>query len=394
MKRMNFTDTTIDTLSPPTQGFTVIGDTVIKPLKLRLGRKGCTWVFRTAASYKTLGSFPMLSTDLARRAALAMMQGTALPTLPIQPIALTTPDTKNDTPTLEVAVKEYITTRQLKPTTARQMASSLATLGDYFTKPLNELTPDAFSDWFKTKLKDGKPTTAAMIGRYVRAVFKWSVVRYGLHDLPDPTLKVRTLTGEGFTTKAKNSRLTLDSLPRWWAHVGALPDDATRVLLRTYLLTGARKTELLELHHKDILIDPNGIVVVTLIDTKNGTDHTLRLGTWLSAQWVKLLTGKPKTGLVFAGQATRLRRQVEQIAKAMASDAVGIHDLRRSFASFAHEAGIDMPTLKACMNHAAAAGDVTTRHYLRVSPDAMARAWQTVEHWIIEQTTTPNNTEF
>jgi integrase len=384
MKRMNFTDAVIEAL-PHTASRQIVTDAVIRQLKLRIGARDKVWIFRTAATFKTIGQYPLIDTNTARAVALGLIQNTPLPCMPIQPLRLYTPEVETaPLPTLTTALGEYISTRKLAENTKKDMRARLSQLGSYYDRQLDELTPDAFGKWYTDKSREGKGTSAGATGRYLRALIRWAAVRYDAPSLIDPTMKIRALSGAGFDAKAKSTRLTLDSLPVWWRLVGALPDDATRVLLWSYLMLGARKNELLELHTKDVDIDSNGLVTLTLIDTKNGTDHTLRLGAWLSAQWRDYLAGKP-VGLVFAGQATRLRRQVEAIAKAMVSDGVGIHDLRRSFASFAHEAGLDMPTLKACMNHAATAGDVTTRHYLRISPDAMARAWQTVELWILSK---------
>jgi integrase len=149
-------------------------------------------------------------------------------------------------------------------------------------------------------------------------------------------------------------------------------------------MTGARKSELLELHSRDVAFTGDGVAVLTLHDTKNGSTHHLRLGLWLSTQWREWMRDRPD-GMVFAGQAQRLRKHVEWMQDSMGADGVTLHDLRRSFASFAHDAGIDMTTLKALMNHAPAAGDVTTRHYLRISPDAMAKAWQQIEQFLLSK---------
>lgn len=357
-------------------GRRIYNDSVIKPLKVVVTRRGATWVYRRGTEYKTLGSFPLIDTATARQASLGLMQGTVLPTLPIQPVELK-PRQQVQLPTLTDALNDYTTTRRLKPLTVKDMQARIASLGRLASMTLDKLTPDVFGEWYTDKVAQGHATSAAAVGRYVRAVFKWSAVRYDIPTLADPTAKIRALTGDGFHAKAKTTRLTVETLPLWWASVKALDHAPTRILLMTYLLTGARKSELLELHTSNVTDTPHGIVI-DLVDTKNGTDHRIYLGQWLSEQWRAVLPTEPR--LVFAGMTTRLTRAVAQIRERAA---VSVHDLRRSFTSFAHEAGCDLTTIKAMVNHSASSNDVTTRHYLTVSPDTMAKAWQTVETWTL-----------
>lgn len=390
----NFTDAMIESLAHVKTGRRVINDAMIKPLKLVVTAKSKAWVFRDSRIYKTLGHYPLIDTTTARQAALALMQGTALPMLPLQPVALSASrddasESRNGLPTLSEAVAEYIETRQLAKTTRKQFTNMAKNMGTYEHSQLDKLTPDAFMEWHQEKTKAGKEAMAALNGRYIRALFKWAAVRYDRPDLTDPTAKVRALTGASFSTKAKDTRLTDATLGRWWQLVQASEPLAVRVLLWTYLMTGARKSELLEIHSKDISRSDDGRLCLQLNDTKNGTNHKLQLGQWLSQQWRDLLSesrndlSESRNGLIFAGQATRLRHTVERISAAMGADGVGVHDLRRSFTSFAHAAGVDMATLKALVNHAPAGGDVTTRHYLRVSPEAMKEAWQKVEGYLL-----------
>jgi integrase len=365
---------------------------IIKPLKLVITSGSKTWVYRDSRTYKTLGQYPLIDTTTARQAALGMMQGTALPMLPIQPIVLgkqddtTSGNACEPLATLAQAVAEYVESRKLADTTAKQFTGITRAMSEYAHSPIDQLTPDVFTQWHQEKVKAGRGAMAALNGRYIRALFRWAAVRYDRPDLTDPTIKVRALTGASFNTKAKDTRLTEATLGCWWQLVSACEPLAVRVLLITYLLTGARKSELLELHTRDVSRPDGGRVCLQLNDTKNGTTHRLQLGQWLSQQWDTLLMASPD-GLLFAGQAGRLRANVERISEKMGAAGVGLHDLRRSFTSFAHAAGVEMATLKALVNHTPTGGDVTTRHYLRVTPDAMRDAWQRVESYIIANAT-------
>lgn len=366
-KRIFLTDSVVEALPLSRGGVRTITDTIIRPLKLVVSGSSKTFTYRDSRTYKALGAYPVVDVAKARRIAFDMLKG-----ITEQSGIMTA-----NAPTLTDALNDYTTTRRLKPLTVKDMQARIASLGRLQTMTLDKLTPDVFGEWYTDKVAQGHATSAAAVGRYVRAIFKWSAVRYDIPTLADPTAKIRALTGDGFHAKAKTTRLTVETLPLWWASVKALDHAPTRVLLMTYLLTGARKSELLELHTSNVTDTPHGIVI-DLVDTKNGTDHRIYLGQWLSEQWRAVLPTDPR--LVFAGMTTRLTRAVAQIRERVA---VSVHDLRRSFTSFAHEAGCDLTTIKAMVNHSASSNDVTTRHYLTVSPDTMAKAWQTVETWTL-----------
>ena len=158
-------------------GRRIYNDSVIKPLKVVVTRRGATWVYRRGTEYKTLGSFPLIDTATARQASLGLMQGTVLPTLPIQPVELK-PRQQVQLPSLTDALNDYTTTRRLKPLTVKDMQTRIASLGRLASMTLDKLTPDVFGEWYTDKVAQGHSTSAAAVGRYVRAIFKWSAVRY------------------------------------------------------------------------------------------------------------------------------------------------------------------------------------------------------------------------
>lgn len=351
-----------------------VPDAYIKGLFVLVGAYSKTWVYRTRYGYRSLGRYPVMTTEQARLMVNNQTAGgsAALPnhfstSEPINKAAVMA-----FVPSLLEVLEKYTSTRQLSTNTIKDMRTRIGFFKQYLDKPINTLTPSVFMDYYETQKAKG--ANHENTGRYLRALFRWAAVAYELPNLPDPTQRMRALTGEGLGSRAKDSRLTRESVASWWRAVGGLPKDVA-FLLKAYLLTGARKSEMLGLNGADVMPDGVDRVVLTFRQTKNGSDHSVYCGTRLTA------LGNQQ-GWVMPNPS-RLRRATEQLREKLGADNVTIHDLRRSFASFAHEAGVDMPTLKAMMNHAPAVGDTTTRHYLRITPDAMRAGFQMVEDFIM-----------
>ena len=80
---------------------------------------------------------------------------------------------------------------------------------------------------------------------------------------------------------------------------------------------------------------------------------------------------------VFGLSESRLRRSVAEIVQA-----IGLpwspHDLRRGFVTTAQRTLNDLATVKRLVNHAAG-GDVTTKHYLRLSVEDLRTPMQRIE---------------
>lgn len=407
MKKLNLSEQTVNRLPMSKHGRVVIHDAKERGLLLVIGKYRKSWVFRDRTNYKTLGIYPTLGTEQARQTVRLLRVQNALSTKVIQEAlaklgeaftlcnsvklasGLSEDEQINSVnqcqkvPTLATALSDYISNRGLKENTSKDMTRRIRSVADglYYERPITELTSDVFGSWYQ-KTSATKPAQASATGRYLRALIKWASVAYDLPHLVEPTSKIRIMTGSGFGTNIRDNRLTKATLLPWWRIVSNA-EKIGRVALMTYLMTGIRRSELTSLSFANVsqsLIGGADRVTLTLEDTKNGKNHVVYLGARMSNIWHEYLPNVNPCEPLF--KESNVRKVTELLNRGLNIQTVTVHDLRRSFASFAHEAGCDSVVIKAMLNHTPGTNDVTARHYVRASADVVAAGWQKVENYL------------
>lgn len=167
--------------------------------------------------------------------------------------------------------------------------------------------------------------------------------------------------------------LTDDEAARLMLQLEAEPHLYVRAALKFYLLTAARKTEVLRLKWADVNFQGR---VVTLLDTKNGEPHALPLTTHLEAllRQVPRISGNP---YVFCGHRKGMpladvRSRWVEIRKAAKIKDVWIHDLRRSVARWLLNSGSSFEQVGKLLDHSDP--KVTQKHYARLELGALTSA--------------------
>jgi integrase len=121
--------------------------------------------------------------------------------------------------------------------------------------------------------------------------------------------------------------------------------------IRLLLLTGCRKSEILDLRWKDVDFDNN---CLRLKDSKTGAKVI-----YLNAESLSVLQGLPRlsnnlfviAGLNTGGRCGGLDTVWARVRKAANLDDVRLHDLRHSFASIAVRNGMSLPIIGALLGH-------------------------------------------
>jgi integrase len=237
---------------------------------------------------------------------------------------------------------------------------------------------------------EGKSQRQAVYAMQVlRAVLNWHGTA-----IPDSPLAKAT-AGKDRIVLAKTAGdptpIPKAQLGAWWRAATALAGNVGADGCRAILLTGCRPGELFGSSRytggKTIVLSPGLLVrdidltgrCMTLVDTKNRSDHTVVL----SSQALEIVKthckGKKATDKVF--DVLDPGKTLESIN--MAAGVVGItpHKLRHTFASAAARL-CSVFELKAMLNHAAT-GDVTADHYVDVDDSDLATAWQKVADFIV-----------
>ena len=302
--------------------------------------------------------------------------------------------------TLREVFTEYLAHADLKPRTIydyRRLMfgpidrrTSELSLTGYLSRflevPIAKITREMVRD-LHLEIGEKSPAQSNYAMRLLRSVFYYAIDHYRnaeeqpiLHDNP-----VRALRKGWFKIGRKQTQVRAHQLKAWFDAVLNLKSDAAnaktdtvRDLLITVLLTGLRRGEASRLTWADI--DLKG-KMLTVRDTKNRDVHTLPLGNYLHtllAQRRKETTSTGRNALVFD-----VAEPKKLIAKIVEASGVpfSIHDLRRSFSTFAE--GLDVPhyALKRLLNHRVK--DVTGG-YVQIDVDRLRKPMQEIEDFVLK----------
>lgn len=351
---------------------TIVHDVRLPGFHVVIGAHTKTFRLRTRRVNATLGRWPLLSAQEARLKAIDLLRrieaGEELrPRRGRMPEVQPAPAA----PTLRAVITDYTTTKQLKPRTAKDYAATVRLYApDWLDAPVTGITPPVFEAAFRAI---GKPAAANLFARIVSALVNFASTRHGL-SLVNPVTRLRAL--DGLHEVKPRDRLVPDRQQgAWSAAVVALDDRDAADALRFLALTGCRLGEALRLTWADVDLAAG---TVRFRETKNGSDHVLPLGLHLRALLAaRRASAGSGAGAVFPVPEARLRAAVGAVVKA-SGVAFSPHDLRRGFVTTAQRELRDLATVKRLVNHAAG-GDVTTKHYLRLSVDDLCAPMQRVE---------------
>lgn len=364
-KQMRLSTAVVDAITPPKSGRQVFKDKYTTGLYLVVGQKRKSWELKGRDKRKVIGYHPLMTHEQARAAALGWQLA------PSQQAhgAIINPKPLADTPTLSEALDMYIEARKLSPTTVKDMYDKVGrSFAKFMDRPFTDLTPDNVYDWMKRLTQTGKGTAQKGAGRYLRAVARWLSVALDRPDIVDPTEKARRLLGEGLGTQAAHRVIPLEAMPKVIKAIQGAP-ELYRTLLMVYLLTGIRKSEGTRLTHESVVSHAPGVDAIQLGKTKNGKAHTV---------YIDASLGKTLRGLLSHDKPndTMLRRHLENVREKSGVE-FSLHDMRRSLATHASAAGIDMPVLKAMLNHTPGGG-VTEKHYIKVSEGSKVEGFRKI----------------
>lgn len=293
-------------------------------------------------------------------------------------------------PTVQEAVDEYIRIRKLKARTAYGYQAALnAVVPDWLDLPITEINKDMIVERHRG-YSEKAPGNADYVMRVMRALLSWASEYYG--DDEEPLLRqnpVRRLTVSNAWNKCEpriDDRIDFKDIGRWFHAVRGV-SPTMRDYLFLLLLTGLRRNEGAMLQWDDVDLE-NGLI--TIPDTKNGSDHILPLSTWLIEMlWYRRVQNGGKREWIFPGQyGSQYITSCYRAAKLVTKE-TGIvftpHTLRRTFVSLAThpDVGADELEIKGILNHATTS--VTWRHYLRPNPERLRPVIQAVTDLVLRE---------
>ncbi len=159
-----------------------------------------------------------------------------------------------------------------------------------------------------------------------------------------------------------------------------------------YLNTGFRKKEITSLEWEDLDFDRN-VIHLQAKKSKNGVARNAPMVPVLKDILLKRrISRDPNNPLVFPGlknkfQPSDSRYALDKLRKAAVKAGMKdffLHDLRRTFAQMAVDAGVDLYTVQHLMGHETL---TTTERYLGMNPQKQRRAYEAVAHMMSQNQT-------
>lgn len=185
-----------------------------------------------------------------------------------------------------------------------------------------------------------------------------------------------------FKERKRKRWLKPEELPALVKAIDAEPNIYVRAALWLYLLTGVRKSELVNARWSQVDWTRG---LLNLPDTKSGEEQFAVLnGPALAIlQSIPKAEGNPHifVGIRPGGPLTNIDRNWRRIRKEAGIEDVRLHDLRRTTGSWLSQAGIELNTIKEALRHASLS---TTLTYARLGADPARAAMEEHGRKVIE----------
>ena len=233
--------------------------------------------------------------------------------------------------------------------------------------PVKTITHNDVADLFHTI---GKRTpyeanrTLALLAKMFKLARQWDFVP---KDHPLPTQDIKR-----YREKKRDRWVTHEEMPRLAEAIDQVDNIYVRAALWLYLLTGARKAELLSARWADV--DWLG-EELRIPETKAGRTHYIPL----SGAALKILNALPRlqeNKHIFPGRRAgrplvNIAKPWDKVRKTAGIEDVRIHDLRRTVGSYLAQDGYSLHLIGKVLNHS---NPSTTAVYARFSQDPIRGA--------------------
>ncbi len=285
--------------------------------------------------------------------------------------------------TLGECLSDYLESRSgLKPSTRKAYLATVSQyLSDWLNRPISLITRDAVESRHKKigKVSESRANTTM---RILRAVFNYAIAKYENERgepvfVHNPVARLSHVKA-WYSESRRRTYLNKQQIPVWFDVVDSLPEwivdaradpDTIRDYLILVLFTGLRRREASNLRWEDVDL-VNDTLRIPEESAKNKQEHVLPLPNYLASMLRDRKANN--SSFVFPSRLTNKpiaepKRMIHAIREQCGFHFT-VHDLRRTFATIAEEAGVRDYTLKRLLNHKGGR-DVTAGYYV---PDVEA----------------------
>ena len=218
--------------------------------------------------------------------------------------------------------------------------------------------------------KNDGPYTANRLLALLSKMFELAKTWYMLgEDAPNPAKRI-----EKYKENSRERWVTPEELPR---HVESIDQEANpyvRTAIWCYLLTGCRKTELLQAKWEHVDLDRGEL---RILETKNSRAAVVTLTT-TAREMLRTLPRVEGNPHVFPGRMAgrhmvNIDKRWRKIRKRAGLDDVHIHDLRRTVGSWMAQGGASLLVIQKGLHHESYR---STLVYSRLSQDPVKEAFE------------------
>lgn len=291
--------------------------------------------------------------------------------------------------TLAEALDMYLAGRDLKDRTRdANRAIMKRCFGDWFKKELRTITPAMMVQRFDKLTETRGKANANLAARVMRACWNYARVATANNDgtptLPENPVGRVTALKKMHKPVRRQVHLSASEYPAFFAgldkvrsetasnrHASAGRDfaDMAELILRT----GLRKAEATNIAWADVDMG-NRTLTIPAERAKNGKPLTLPMSAQTEAIFQRRWQARGHSLAVFAGEGAEgtlgdPRKSLERLREAIAKP-LGMHDLRRSFATVAERCDVSFSKLKRLLNHADN-GDVSLGYLVSDDPERL-----------------------
>ena len=231
-----------------------------------------------------------------------------------------------------------------------------------------------------------RQSSARLALRCLKAFLNWCAEHpdYKTQTQPANPAKTRRTREALGKAAAKSDVLLKEQLAAWFEGVRGLPSPVMSAYLQVLLLTGARRTEVLDLKWKDVDSRWRSLVIRDKIEGERKIPLTPYV-----AELLATLPHVPKNPFVFAsalakdGRISDPRAGMQAACKAAKIEGLTPHGLRRSFKSLTEWLEIPTGVVAQIMGHKPSA--TAEKHYTVRPLDLLRIHHERIETWILEQ---------
>lgn len=387
MPNIKLTKYAIDKIPMTESGQLFYRDTELNGFGIRIGTQSkvffCEKKINGKSSRVTLGGYPALSIDLARK----MAQETIVKMITGIDVNQEKADGRVKTVTLGQVYLDFKESRSLKASTLISYDGVMRNgYGDWLKCQVSSITKNMVEErHLKISLESGK-ASANRSARTLRSILNFAIGKYELSNgnaiLPEnPFIRI-SQTKQWHRVIRRTGHLKPDQFPALFIEVGKISNPVVVDYIRFIIFTGCRRSEASSLMWRDINISNKSFVIS---DPKNHNPIELPLTTYLlkiilRMELLRINDYVFPSSSSKSGHIEEPKKNIIKIGENI-NHHFTIHDLRRTYVTIAESLDVSSYAVKALVNHKMSGNDVTAG-YIQLSVDRLREPMQRITDFI------------